>query len=775
MTSKRNALMASLCAVALLGGCLLVFFHPAIFQKKVIAPLDIMASDGLLRPWASDTHSIPKVHNAFGYDAISYFLPYDYFVYQSLRQDGHMGWTPFTYNGHALCEDTMICPGDWHHHLYRFLDFWTGWNWGIILQFFIAGLGVIVLLRHVMRKSLDASAHAYPFFLATGAISYAFYSQFVLWIYHRWVLGAMCWAPWIVWALHRALPCTVGHRSLPCAAEHRALPCANEYKAFSLVRYWARTLLLPGALLALGIRGGHLQTCLFIFLLYALCFLVQAWEAAMASPDRWTGVCRKLLFHYVVIGIVGVLFSADVLMDTLPPFLAGGKPLDERPFSLTLRWLPTLVTSFFPAILGTPQTLDLTKVFGTHLFVIKFTGCVPLILALLALFRREAPRLPKVLLVVSLLLAFTPAVRWLYGRSTCIFALGVAWLAVWYLLAMLREPPSRRWRIFAYILGGIAIAWLVGSFAVTLMRHHIEPRMHAAVLSALPADRVSRTAWMMARCSAMFSRSMVWHPYNLLTLCAIGTGLYACSRLHTGTRTAFFAVLLMVSVFGEHYLFATTWIRYANRPDPCDVCGEVYPHQAWAHTLRDALGNGALVLHDRSDIDYMPLNTLSAYGIRCAQKYGSIMPPHLAPREPQAYTPSDYAQAGVSGVLVPPNVSPPELAHWDKVLDTQEFGLYKNPAFRSIFMAHTQDGELVPVFASATENSTVNRIALELPPETLKLAVAMSYHRSWFYALDDGTGWHPVHDDGNNGIVIPFASPPSSTLTLRFKPYSGLP
>ena len=41
----------------------------------------------------------------------------------------------------------MLCPGDWHHVLYFFLPFWTAWDPGIILQFFLAGLGMIVFLR----------------------------------------------------------------------------------------------------------------------------------------------------------------------------------------------------------------------------------------------------------------------------------------------------------------------------------------------------------------------------------------------------------------------------------------------------------------------------------------------------------------------------------------------------------------------------------------------------------------------------------------------------
>jgi hypothetical protein len=214
MPAKRPYLYAAALWLAMVT----VFFSPVIFQGKVIAPLDIMES--LLRPWAT-TEKI-EVHNAFTYDAISQYLPYDYSVYQSLRQDGYIGWNPYSHSGSSIVENTMICPGDWHHYLYRFLPFWSAWNAGIILQFSIAGLGMLFLLRD---QKIPAA------YALLGVVAFGFYSQFILWIQHRWVLGAMCWAPWILWALFRA-------------------------------KKSRRIIDLPSiAFIALAFRGGHLQAC----------------------------------------------------------------------------------------------------------------------------------------------------------------------------------------------------------------------------------------------------------------------------------------------------------------------------------------------------------------------------------------------------------------------------------------------------------------------------------------------------------------------------------
>lgn len=51
-----------------------------------------------------------NVHNHFTVDAISQYLPYNYSVAQSFRQDGYMGWNPYTHNGTAIAETRCCAP-----------------------------------------------------------------------------------------------------------------------------------------------------------------------------------------------------------------------------------------------------------------------------------------------------------------------------------------------------------------------------------------------------------------------------------------------------------------------------------------------------------------------------------------------------------------------------------------------------------------------------------------------------------------------------------------
>ncbi len=147
--------------------------------------------DCIFRPFA--TNPIEQTHNQYNSDGASQYLPYNWAMQQSWKHDGYMGWNPYTHNGTSLPENTMLSPGDWHHWLFALLPFWTAWDLEIIMQFFIAGLGMIILVK---RSSLPISC------ALLAAVGFSFFSQFIMWMYDRW-FGGMIWAPWIVWAFMR--------------------------------------------------------------------------------------------------------------------------------------------------------------------------------------------------------------------------------------------------------------------------------------------------------------------------------------------------------------------------------------------------------------------------------------------------------------------------------------------------------------------------------------------------------------------------------------------
>jgi hypothetical protein len=709
-----------LLAAGLWLAMVVVFFSPVIFQGKVIAPLDVL--DSLLRPWA--TAEKIEVHNAFTYDAISQYLPYDYSVYQSLRQDGYIGWSSYTHSGSSIVENTMSCPGDWHHHLYRVLPFWAAWNTGIILQFALAGLGMLLLLRD---QKIPAT------YALIGVIAFGFYSQFILWINHRWILGAMCWAPWILWALFRA-------------------------------KKSDRIIHLPFiAFIALAFRGGHLQTCIFVVLLVLLVAVTDWWQ----SEQRWDPRrLWKTFLPYAFCGILAAILTLDVIVETVPALLHGKRDMPARSWLEALSTLPTLVTSVFPTVLGTPQGLDVMKFFRADLFSIKFMGALALLVAAFGFHRHQAPLTAKVLCLCGLVVPFTPADQWLYSRFTVVFALGGAWLAAWHLTTISTESKSRVWKWSMALLALITGIWLLGSIAITLKHSLVETRLHETILAKLPPGKASRADWMFSRADVFLKDSLVWAPRNLAMLALIGVGLVACSRIHQQNRNApRFAVLVALCAFGEILLFASTWITFSDKP----AGGGLYSEPAWATRLKKEAGPGTILCLDRSDFDYMQLNTPNVYGIRFAEGYETITPRRIDPASDGKHDPARCAASGISHLLVSPEKDPGSVEGWEKAVDSKEFVLYRNPVFQGICIAETIGGNTLPL---AAELKTANTREILLPANIKALTLTESFNPGWKYSID-GLAWHPVRETALHGIRIDLENPTraeSTRLHLQYHP-----
>jgi len=185
--------------------------------------------------------------------------------------------------------------------------------------------------------------------------------------------------------------------------------------------------------------------------------------------------------------------------------------------------------------------------------------------------------------------------------------------------------------------------------------------------------------------------------------------------------------------------------------------------------LKQQVGNGKVAVYTRADFDYMQLNTPSVYGIRFADGYETITPQRIAPAPAVDWNPVRYAEAGISHILVAPERDPGGIAGWEKVLQLDEFVLYKNPAFSGLVHAELASGAnlaLQPTF------ETPNRREFELPAGAKALTLLESFNPGWKFSFD-GKSWHPVQATGIYGMRVPVASPAPddrTRLLLQYNP-----
>ncbi len=698
------------------------FFAPAVFGGKVLAPMDCV--DCIFRPFA--TNPIEQTHNQYNSDGASQYLPYNWAMQQSWKHDGYMGWNPYTHNGTSLPENTMLSPGDWHHWLFALLPFWTAWDLGIIMQFFIAGLGMIILVK---RSSLPISC------ALLAAVGFSFFSQFIMWMYDRW-FGGMIWAPWIVWAFMR-----------------------RKEK-----RDWLN---IPAVLfISLAFRGGNLQTCTFVVLLVACLFLAEWWEAK--NRCSW----KAIIFSaspYLVSGLLAALLSLDVFVDTLPR-MQGCKTL---PFDWGISRLPSLITFIIPNFFGTPQSLSLLKIIDSDLFDIKYSGCVLFILAAIGLLNPRAPLAAKLIFIISLVASFSPLATFLYSRSTVVMALGMSWLASWQLFDLSRNPKTLLWRKLAWGGGIILLLWLLSSILLSYNQEILLEKMRLMIdrTYALSQAQNERSSWYYLRAARLIKQLMIWDWRNLLLILFISMGLYACSRINSSCKRPIIWVgCVILCTFGELAVFSFSWVTYGEKAKN----GSLYPEPSWMSEFRANVGDGAVkAVNSVNDKDFMINNHLSSYGIRLASGYETVQPKYLKPLGSD-YDPEDFASAGISHLMCNAKCEDPSVGRgWKVVQKTEDFFLLANPMYQGRYFIRI-DGQNALRPISPTWR-TPNRMHFIVPPEARTLIVLESFSKGWEAKLDDETSL-PIAPTERYGIEICLPNLPrdGEVLLQYHTPYRNL-
>ena len=731
----RPALLATLVIV----GCAVAAFAPALFQGKILAPLDITTT--LLPPWKDSAHGA-KPHNHSPSDAVTQYLPYRIHAEESLREDGYIGWNPYEMGGYSLAANTMALPASWTMQLHRFLPFEQAWDFGILAEFLIAGIGMLVFLR---SRSLPWLA------CVLGALAYMGNSQFIIWIYHRWALSSFSWMPWVLWAAPHGL----------------------SWKNPGL-----RQLLLP-CFLALALLGGSLQHMAFVGLACG-CLVAGGIPNLKSAPKQWPVVAAWGLAFCLAFGMAAFTIEPQILAYFTNIAVGNtrggiGYPMGPTQPFFNLLAIPAQV---WPWLLGDPQSIDSWRLLKADFMNLAYLGTVPMVLALAGLFHKSMPRQAKWLILAGLLIPLTPLVGPLYHRVQLLFLLGGSWMAAEMLAHICVAPPRRLIRGMALTVIALGAALLVGTCLPSKIRTSVEDQVVAKSLVATAASSFrSDPAWIERRARGWTARFSLTHPrtawvYGLLI--AGTAGLLLSSR--PGTAGVKWGNLVILSVTAlELFTLFQTWTTFS---DPRDL----RPGHPLIEKIRLLAGPNR-VLQRTPGVAFADMfatpNLLASYAIPSVDSYESIQYRSSSVVLADAAPDTRLSLAGV-GVSVQPAGTPAQngTAAWPVIETSGGYSIRKNPRVPAPLVAGR--GQIpgnpqatVVALETATPISptvqTMNRWAFDAPQDSTWIRISQNWHDGWRWRVPGGD-WQPFRKGADAACWIDLAPNQPHPLEARFFP-----
>src|ERR1041384_86211 len=150
------------CAIVLAGiiACQFILYGPSLVGKKILLPLDILATPGYYLPETAETQKIIP-HNPLLSDLVTQFEPERRFAVEELRAGRFPMWAPYQYCG-AAC----VWP---RFPLFNLLSFLTPspviLAWVALVEALVAGMGAYLFFRRALGVGFWAAtipAWCYP-------------------------------------------------------------------------------------------------------------------------------------------------------------------------------------------------------------------------------------------------------------------------------------------------------------------------------------------------------------------------------------------------------------------------------------------------------------------------------------------------------------------------------------------------------------------------------------------------------------------------------------
>jgi hypothetical protein len=553
--------------------------------------------------------------------------------------------------------------------------------------------------------------------------------------------------------------------------------------------------------IAMAFLGGTLQHTALAALAVAAMWFEEALQhrsrSTIQNPPSKIATQWQLLGRYATWGILGLGLAAMMFLPCTDAFLTSnrlglhtGMTANAAHSIYPQGWLQPLFNlaaypfQAFPSVLGRCDSIDLLKLFKSELFYVAYFGSLPVLIALLALWRKDSPLLARILIGCGLLLPLTPLVRLLYQRLFLLFILGGVLAFVHFM-----ENASRKTRVTVFRITGTLAAIVVAAWTSLSLLLHFKPGLLAPLREKIITGGSGSSfgyysEWIAQRADRFLADLFIWSPqqlFPLLLLAAALTGLRWTASERAGWQSKG-AWLVALAVIAEVTLFGSRWVvwsdpgRYALYPATPES------EALQAHAGRD--GRVTTLIHPTAHMARTPFlpNTLSAYGIAADNGYDSIIPNGMLLPGEAAGDAKKLGRLGVSHLITWPG-NTRVTGDWMPVWDSLSMVLYENTrkmaryaGFRTeedknAFFAGDRPDVLAVRETSGRENSRL----LEVPAGVRWIRLAENQADGWEYKIKNAPSstWQAVQRAPDASMLLPLAgSPPSETTTvaMRYNP-----
>lgn len=354
------------------------FFYQTVFLGKIPVPTDTLV--GLYHPWRdlyapSNPRGVP-FKNFLITDPVRQQIPWRKVGIDQWK-NGHMPtWNAYSFVGTRLDNNIQAAVYYPMNFIFLLLNFQLAWTLLVMVQPFVAGIGLFFYLRYHRLSTIAA---------VFGAISWAFGGFSIAWLTWGTILQTAMWVPMLLLSL-----------------DHLIKPRIEKNEEIRwMCAFWIIVFLLLSA--------GHSQIALYGLMVSG------AYAARLFTLGRYPHQIQKALAsRLILLGLVSGFITMPIWWPQLSTLAQTARAVaDTHPVGWFLPW-QNLIQFIAPDYFGNPATMNYWGIWNYGEFV-GYIGIISLIFAGSAIFSGSIATFWSLIFIGSLFFMLPHPITYVFG------------------------------------------------------------------------------------------------------------------------------------------------------------------------------------------------------------------------------------------------------------------------------------------------------------------------------------------------------------------------